>query len=492
MADSNFQSQTQVQVQTQVQTLSPQQVLEARILQLSGVELEERVRDELLDNPALEEQSGYDVNDVSDTDAGESDDDVWNDPLERDDRSADFLSDDDMPDYYRDPAAGRTPDAQAAEIPFSDTVSFYEVLKQQLGEQELTDRQRQIAEYLTGSLDDSGMLGKPLESISTELAVNLFIDADVDEIEHILEIIQQLDPAGVGARDLKECLLLQLERKDDTACKMLAEKVITECFDDFTHLRRDRIAKKLGVGEEELEGAMELIGRLNPRPGAALGESEGRGARQIIPDFTVECYDGSVQFSLNNFNIPDLRVSRSFSESLEAQIKGADSDVRQSALFIRRKLDSAKGFIDALRQRENTLTRTMQVITDMQREYFLSGDESRLKPMILKDVADRTGYDISTVSRATSGKYAETDFGIIELKKLFTDGVMGVDGVEVSVREIHRIIKEAVGSEDRSAPLTDDTLSAILREKGYDVARRTVAKYREQLGIPVSRLRRQV
>ncbi len=489
MAERNIQTQSQLLSQTQTQLLSPQQVLEARILQLTTVELEERVRGEVQENPALEENTDYDTDDISlsDEDTGNEE---WNDPQERDDSAADFLSEDDMPDYYRDPSSGRSAETQAAEIPFSDTVSFYDILAGQLGEHELSERQRQIALYLIGSLDDSGLLLKSKDDLCAELAVNEFIYVDQTEIEQVLGIVQQFDPAGIGARDLSECLLLQLERKEESPERLLAVRIIKECFDDLTHLRYDRIAQRLEIPESEVKVALDVISHLNPRPGNALGESEGRGARQVIPDYIIETYDGTVQFSLNNLNVPELRVSRSFSETLDARMRSGDSVVSQEALFIRRKLEAAQGFIDAIRKREATMTRTMQVIIDLQTEYFLTGDEGKLRPMILKDVAERTGYDISTISRATSGKYAETDFGIIELRRLFTDGVMGADGVEVSVREIHRIIREAVDGEDRNEPLTDDNISEILRGRGYNVARRTVAKYREQLGIPVSRLRR--
>lgn len=491
-SDFITQSQVQIQTQTQIQTLSPQQVLEVRLLELSAVELEDRVRSELLDNPALEEKSGYeDENEAHEDENPVENDGDWNSETVNYDSREDFASDDDMPDYYRDPSAFRSAEAQAADIPLSESVSFYESLKAQLGERDLNDMERQVAEYIIGSLDDNGFLGKQVDALSTELAVNMFIDVTPEEVSRILGIVQDFDPAGIGARNLRECLLLQLHRKEDTPECRLAVRIIDECFDDFRNLRRDRIAAKLEVTDGELDEALALISHLNPRPGCALGESERQGARQIIPDFTIETFDGTVQFSLNNFNVPELKVSRSFTETLDAQAESSNSDVRRAALFIRRKVEAARGFIDAVRQREKTLSTTMHAIIDLQTDYFLSGDDSRLKPMILKDVAERTGLDISTVSRATNGKYAETDFGIIHLKDLFTDGIVGSDGVEVSVREIHRIIKEAVDAEDHSAPLTDDRLSELLKEQGYEVARRTVAKYRDQLGIPVSRFRRQ-
>ena len=492
-SDGNYQSQVQTESQSQYQTLSPQQVLEARLLQLTSAELEERVRGELLDNPALEENSDYGPDGSAATDVQGADDEDstgWEESGERDDRTADFMNDDDVPDYFDDPSRSRSADSVAAEIPVSDSVSFYDVLMEQLGERELTDRERMIAGYIIGSLDGSGMLAKSTEALVTELAVNLFIDADESEVDRVVGVIRSFEPAGIGARDLQDCLLLQLERKNDSPGKKLAVQIIEECFADFKNLRRDRIAARLEVTEQQIDEAFDILVKLNPRPGSSLGELEGRSTDHIIPDFTVESYDGQLQFSLNNFNVPELRVSRSFSETLDAQIREGDADSRQAALFIRSKLDAAKGFIDALHRREQTLTRTMQVILDLQKDFFLTGDETLLKPMILKDISERTGLDVSTVSRATSGKYAETFFGLVNLKDVFTDGITASDGTEVSVNEIYRLIREAVNGEDRSSPLTDDALAAVLKGHGYGVARRTVAKYREQLGIPVSRLRR--
>ncbi len=489
-SEFNSQTEVQLQTQTQTQTIAPRQVLEARLLSLSAVELEERVRDELLDNPALEEAGAY----GADSDAPQSD--PWDDEpgsdgrSEADDRSADYLSEDDIPDYYRDPLAVRSADSEAAEIPLSDTVSFYDTLVQQLGEHELSAQDRQTAEYIIGSLDDNGFLPKSNEELSTEIAINLFLDVDVDTIRRIVDVIQSFDPAGIAAHDLQECLLLQLRRKAVSPVRDLAVRIVGECLDEFRNMRRDKIAARLEADDGDVIAALELISHLNPRPGSALGESEHQGSNHIVPDFTIESYDGTIQFTLNNFNVPELNVSRSFSDTLSARLDSGNADVRQAAAFIRHKIDSAQGFINALRQREITLTRTMQTIIDLQPEYFLSGDESTLHPMILKDIADRTGFDISTISRATANKYAETEFGIICLKDLFTGGINGSDGIEVSVREIHRIIREAVDAEDRSAPLTDDAIAGILKKQGYDVARRTVAKYRDTLGIPVSRLRR--
>lgn len=495
--NANSQSQTQVQSQIQTQTLSPQQLLEVQLLQLNTAGLENRIQAELLDNEALEVsdgfEDGFDAGPSSAEDPENSGDAAdggeWTDPQERDDHAADYLSPDDIPDYSYDPSVSKSTSAQAAEIPVSDSVSFYDTIKEQIGEHDLTPGQRVIAEYIIGSLNDDGLLDKSPAAISTEMAIQSVADAGEDEIEEVLRVIQQFDPPGIGARNLQECLLIQLHRKEPSDIRDLAIRIVTDCLDDVRAKRPDRSARRLGADPDAVTAAFDLIMRLNPRPGNTLGEAEGHGSAAIIPDFFVQSYDGAVQTTLLNGGIPRLRVSPSFTETLDAQIKGRDSDVRNAALFIRRKIDAAQGFINAIQQRERTLSRIIRAIARRQEEYFATGDESRLKPMILKDIADDTGYDISTVSRAVSGKYADTEFGLVNLKTLFTDGVAAADGSLVSVREIHRILREAVSSEQSSAPLTDGQLAGILASKGYNVARRTVAKYREQLGIPVSRLR---
>lgn len=480
----NSQRQVQTQIQTQVQTLSPQQVLEVRLLQLSTIELEERVRAEILENPALEEKSNS-IESDSFTETSESDSINSNDSsLE------DFLTDDDIPDYYTNPSLNRSPDQQAAEIPFSETTSFYDLLKEQLGEQDLTDQQRNIAEYLIGSLDNDGMLDKPLKVIVEELAIYNGIDVSLAQVESILRIIQDFDPAGIGARGLQECLLLQIERKEDSKIKFLAKSVIKDHFEEFTRKRWDKIIQKIEIDETTFKQVLEELLRLNPRPGNALGESIGKNNQHIVPDFQVETFEGQIQFSLNNFNVPELRISKYFSEMLESQISSKNNTQREAALFIRQKLDSAKGFIDAVRQREQTLTQTMKTIIEMQRPFFLEGDETLLKPMILKDVAEKAGYDISTISRVSSNKYVQTNFGIFPLKFFFTDGITTSTGQEVSIKKVHSIIIEFVDNENSKNPLTDEQLSKLLKERGYTIARRTIAKYREQLGIPVARMRK--
>ena len=485
---SNIQTQVQTQSQVQIQTLSPQQVLEARLLALSTLELEEHVRSELNDNPALEDGTSEPLS--QDTETTEPDDELYDDGADdyHDDRSGSDDWNDDDDDWYDRSDRGMS--GTVADVPLADTRSFYDLLYEQLREQDLTERQMKIALYIIGSIDNDGLLDKDVQAISDDLAFYHDLDASTDEIEQVLKVIQDFDPAGIGARNLQECLLIQIRRKEDSPLKALQEKVISTMFDEFTHKRWDKISARLGIDKEQTDAVIAELVKLNPRPGSSLGETVGHSRQHIVPDFILENYDGDITFTLNNGNIPQLHVSREYSDMLDRQIKGGNSNQRDAALYIKRKLDSAKGFIQALHQREVTLTRTMQAIIDMQRPFFTEGDDTLLKPMILKDVAERTGYDISTISRVTSGKYVQTNFGTFPLKAFFTDGVKTSSGEEVSVKEIHRILREVTDAEDHSNPLTDEQLADILAERGYKVARRTVAKYREQIGIPVARLRK--
>lgn len=488
MADySNI--QTQVLTQTQMQTLSPQQVLEARILALNTLELEEHVRSELGDNPALEDGPA----DTSATD-NENEDSLQDDELQYGDDdysgpadSRDDWNDDDDDWYER--SQGGSPN-MVADIPIADTRSFYDILYEQLREQDLTPRQMKIALYIIGSIDNDGILDKDMQAISDDLAFYHDTDASTQEIEQVLKVIQEFDPAGIGARNLQECLLIQIRRKQDSPSKELQERIISTMFDEFTHKRWDKIAARLELTKEQTDAVIAELIKLNPRPGSSLGETVGHSRQHIVPDFLLDNYDGDIHFTLNNGNIPQLHVSREYSDMLDNQIKEGTSSQRAAAVYIKSKLDSARGFIQALRQREQTMTRTMQAIIEMQRPFFMEGDETLLKPMILKDVAHKTGYDISTISRVTSGKYVQTPFGTFPLKAFFTDGVKTESGQEVSVKEIHRILREVTAAEDHSNPLTDEQLSDILAERGYKVARRTVAKYREQIGLPVARMRK--
>ncbi len=489
--------QVQTQAQQQIQTLSPQQILVVKLLELPAVELEDRVRAELLENPALEEGNEDTANDeYSDSpDAEHSSEENENTDY---DSLGDYLSEDDIPDY-RLQENNRSKGEQPEEIPFSEATSFYETLREQLRERNLTDHQRELAEYLIGSLDDDGLLRKSLDNISDELAIYVGIEASVEELEEVLKIIQDFDPPGLGARNLKECLLIQIERKKRQGGKLdkllnIEERIIEECYDEFTRKHWDKIMQKLELNDEEFQEAITEITHLNPRPGASLGEVIGRNLQQIIPDFIVDTYDdGTINVALNNRNVPELRMSRDFTEMVEEHTKNKANQSKESKeamMFLKQKMDSAQGFIDAVKQRQNTLMTTMQAIIDLQRPFFLEGDESLLRPMILKDVAERTGLDISTISRVSNSKYVQTNYGIYPLKFFFNDGYTTEDGEEMSVREIRKILKECIDNEDKKKPYTDDELTDILKNKGYPIARRTVAKYRQQMNIPVARLRK--
>lgn len=488
--------QIQSQAQQQVQTLSPQQILVVKLLELPAVELEDRIHAELLENPALEE--GKEETAADEYGEGDSvEDGIGNDANDYDSLS-DYLTEDDIPDYKLQ-ENNHSKDERVEDIPFSDATSFYEILKEQLRERNLTEHQCELVEYLIGSLDDDGLLRKSLESIGDELAIYAGVESTEEELDEALAILQDFDPAGIGARSLQECLLIQIHRKREeekhtTPIWELEERIITECYEEFTRKHWDKIIKKLDIDEDTFNEAIVEITRLNPRPGASLGETIGRNLQQIVPDFIVETYDdGTITISLNNRNVPELRMSRDFTEMVEEHTKNRANQSKESKeamMFLKQKMDAAQGFIDAVRQRQNTLMTTMQAIIDLQRPFFLEGDESLLKPMILKDVAERTGLDISTISRVSNSKYAQTNFGIYPLKFFFNDGYTTEDGEEMSVREIRKILKGCIDAEDKKKPLTDDDLADILKEKGYPIARRTVAKYRQQLNIPVARLRK--
>ena len=486
--------QIQSQAQQQVQTLSPQQVLLVKLLELPTVELEERVHAEILDNPALEE--GRDPSEIAEDQANDYPTDPDADPdtnYNEDVSLGDYRTEDDIPDYKlqeNNRSKGETPE----EIPLSDNVSFYETLKEQLDMQELTDEQKMLGEYIIGSLDDDGLLRKTTESIMDELAIYQGIYTSEKELEHIISIIQDFDPAGIGARNLQECLLLQIKRKEDSPLKKIEHDIIEQFCDEFTKKNKEKIIQKLNITEEEYNAAIAELVKLNPRPGSSMGEAIGKNLHHIIPDFIVETEDdGNIILSLNNRNVPELRLSRTFTDMLEEQTKNKanqSKEAKDAFMFLKQKVDAAQGFINAVKQRQSTLLSTMQAIIDLQRPFFTDGDETLLKPMILKDVAERAKLDISTVSRVSNSKYVQTNFGIFPLKFFFSDGYTTESGEELSVREIKRILKELIDSENKEKPLTDDELADALKEKGYPIARRTVAKYRTQLNIPVARLRR--
>lgn len=484
--------QVQTQAQQQVQTLSPQQILAVRLLELPTMELEERIHAELLDNPALEESKEAPDNDTeNDYNVDENGDP---NPESSEDLSlGDYRTEDDIPDYKLQ-ENNRSKGEIAEEIPFSDTTSFYETLKEQLSMQDLDAHQKELAEYIIGSLDDDGLLRKSNDTLIDELAIYHGISTTPEELEHIINIIQDFDPAGIGARSLQECLLLQIKRKENSPLKQIEYDIIDKYCDDFTRKNKEKIIQRLGISEEQYDAAVAELVKLNPRPGSSLGEAIGKNFQQIIPDFIVETEDdGTILLSLNNHNIPELRLSREFTEMLDEHTRNKNNQSKESKdamLFLKQKVDAAQGFINAVKQRQQTLMSTMQAIIDLQRPFFQEGDESLLKPMILKDVAERAKLDISTVSRVSNSKYVQTNFGIYALKFFFSDGYTTEDGEELSIREIKRILKELVNGEDKNKPYTDDELADCLKEKGYPIARRTVAKYRQQLNIPVARLRR--
>ena len=447
----------------------------ARLLELTTIEVEDRVRGEVIDNPALEAVEPEHV--VTDSN-----------PADELNSADDYLSGDDIPDYngwdYHNAAT-------TVDIPVSDAQSFGDTLIEQLGELALTPQQRAIGEYLIGSLDDDGLLHKPLSEIEDELLLYASIAPSQQEIEEVLKMVQSFEPAGIAARSLQECLLLQIERSGAERDLSLHRRILTTCYDDFAKKRWDAIPAKLNVSEQECRDAIADIVRLNPRPGAALAESVGINHQQIVPDFNIDIQGDEVIVALNNNFMPTLRVSAEYEQMLDEQAKSNNPEHRSAALFLKQKIDAAKGFISAIKQREDTLMRTMCAIVEAQKPFFTGGgDESLLTPMILEDVARRAGYDISTVSRVSNSKYAQLPWGIYPLKYFFSDAVATADGGERSVRELLIALQELVDAEDKQTPLTDTELMEQLHAQGFSLARRTVAKYREQLHIPVARLRK--
>ena len=477
MSDSSY-SQIQQQQQALTQTLSPQQLLAVQLLEMTTVEIEERVRGEVMDNPALDAiepdetmQQGGDEDDAPDIYSVDTDDD--------------YSGNDDIPVA----TGGFVPSMENA---YGDVVSFGDTLMEQLGALSLSPDEMAIGEYIIGTLDEDGLLRKPLSEIEDELLIYNNICVSEEQLLSVLEAIQTFEPAGIAARDLRECLLLQLERNAASKDYSLHKRILTDCYDEFAGKHWSAIPEKLGVDDEECRDAIADIVRLNPRPGASLTEGVGLSRQQVMPDFLLDIVDEKVYVSLNNSHIPSLRVNGDFIQMLDEQAVGNNTEQRAAALFLKQKIEAANGFITAVEQREMTMLATMRAIVSLQKAYFLSGgDEALLKPMILEDVAKVTGYDISTTSRVCNSKYVQTPWSVTPLKYYFSDGVTMADGTTQSVYELFRVIRELVDAEDKSNPLTDQALQEVLAEQGYNVARRTVAKYREQLNIPVARLRRE-
>ncbi|HRZ41430.1 MAG TPA: RNA polymerase factor sigma-54 [Bacteroidales bacterium] len=479
-----------------LQKLSPQQIQLMKLIQIPTVALEQRIKQEIEENPALEEAS--EENEESQDEFGQDSDNENEYDDEGDERLDDFdfedyLDDDDIP-AYKLTIQNRGRDEEEWEAPVVSGVSFHEHLQNQAGMLVLNDRQRAILDVIIGNIDDSGYLERELPALVNDLSFSFNISTSVKELEELLQLVHQLDPPGVGARNLQECLLIQLNRvEEETDATELARAVIRDFFEEFSKKHFDKILKKTEALEEELKEAVAEILKLNPKPGNTLGDTS-RGGLFILPDFFITNQDGELELRVNQKNKPELRVNKAYREMLEhyaADKSSRGTTQRREALqFVKQKIDSAKWFIEAINQREQTLFITMSAIMEFQREYFLSGDETRLKPMILKDIAELVGLDISTVSRVANSKYVQTTFGTFLLKTLFSEGLQTESGEEVSSREVKKILEECIGSEDKRNPVTDDALSLILKERGYTLARRTVAKYREQLGIPVARMRR--
>lgn len=469
------------------QKLSPQQIQLMKLVQLPTQSLEARIKQEIEENPALQEGKEK-AEDTFENDA--SDEREVRDSMEEINWD-DYLGDDDTPDY-RTKANNYSADDELYEAPVIVSESFHDSLISQLRLRDLSTEELDLATYLVGTIDDDGLLRRELIDIVDDLAFSQGVFTEEKELERLLGVIQDLDPPGVGGRDLRECLMLQLERKRPSFKVNLALSILDDHFDSFVKRHYQKLMDRLGVNEDELRDAIEEIGRLNPKPGGSSNLS--RPTENVIPDYNLEIVDDELELTLNGRNAPELSLSRQYREMLEhyKASKEKNKAEKEAALFVKQKLDSAKWFIDAIVQRQQTLMLTMQSILNYQRDYFLTGDERKLRPMILKDIAEEIGMDISTVSRVASNKYIQTPYGTFLIKRFFSESMTNADGEEVSTREIKKILEDTLSEEDKRKPLTDDALAKILKEKGYPIARRTVAKYREQLDIPVARMRKEL
>ena len=473
------------------QKLSPQQIQLMKLIQLPTQAFEQRLKQELEENPALErgkENATEDFDDTySDQDFGD------NEHIKADDINVDdYLSDDEIPSY-RLHANNYSGDDESKTIPYAAGTSFTQQLTDQLNTFRLNDNDYQIAKFLIGSIDDSGYIRRPMLDLMDDLAFTQNIYTDIETIENVLNVVQQLDPPGVGARDLQECLLIQLQRKVQTPNTELAAAMIENAFEQFTKKHYQKLLKKFSITEIQLKDAIIEIERLNPKPGSSFSNNL-RSIEHVVPDFIIKIIDGKLELSLNGRNAPELHVSKSYNEMLLGYkvSKERSKAQKEAVLFIKQKLDAAKWFIDAIRQRQQTLLLTMSAIMHYQKDYFLSGDEEQLRPMILKDIADEVDMDVSTISRVANSKYVDTPYGTKLIKEFFSESMTNEQGEEVSTREIKSILKTVISEEDKKKPLTDEKLAKILKEKGYPIARRTVAKYREQLDLPVARLRKEI
>ena len=460
--------------QKQLQKLSPLQIQTIKLLELPTLELEQKIKKELEENPVLDEN----------TDSHDADEAPKNVSL------SEYPTDDPTPSYKLY-VNNHGKDERPQYSTFSVRESFHQSLEMQLGYRQMDDREKAIALFVIGSLDDDGYLRRDLEALADDISFRLNIETNEQELERILGVIQEFEPIGIGARNLQECLLLQINARNNSRSQELAAIILEDYFDEFTKKHYNKIISKLGITQQELKEAIDEIVKLNPRPGGQIDDSYTEQAQQVVPDFLLEEKDGELIMTMPKFNVPELRVNKRYADLL---MKSSNNDQagQEAASFVKQKLDSAKWFIEAIKQRQNTLQNTMNAIIDFQRDYFMEGDETKLKPMVLKNIAEKTGLDISTISRVVNCKYIQTPFGIFPLKYFFSEGLMTEGGEEVSTREIKKILGESVDAENKSKPLTDEELVGVLQKKGYLVARRTVAKYREQLNIPIARLRKEL
>lgn len=475
----------------QQQKLSPLQIQMIKMLEYPVVEFEERIREEMEANPALEE--GKDDSPEADN-LGEIDGD---DSLQADalsDIYDDYAMDDDIPDYRLN-ISNASPDDKHETIPFSVGITFHEHLEGQLKMMSADEKTRQLAQYLIGNIDEDGYLRRELDAMIDDIAFQTGISVSEEEMEKALALVQKLDPAGVGARDLRECLSLQLHQKEQVNSVAWATRIIDDYFDQFTKKQHEIIAKRMNLSEEEVRETISEIIKLNPKPGNAFANPAETLMSHVTPDFIVENNNGVLSVQLNNGNLPELRISPSYHAMVKEFVGNKENRTsanKNALLFAKQKIEAATWFIDAIKQRNTTLLQTMEAIVKAQYEFFLEGDETKLKPMKLKDISDKVNYDVSTISRVSNSKYVQTEFGIFPLKYFFSESMMTDTGEEVSNKEIKQIIQEVINAEDKRAPIADGELTELLKERGYIIARRTVAKYRDQLNIPVARLRRSI
>lgn len=459
-------------VQTQTQKLSPLQIQTIKLIELPIQDLEQRVRRELEENPVLDDT-----------------------PVENEDSKEISLDDIQQDDYipdYKTKVSNWGKDARPDYVTFSVKESFFFNLREQLSFKNLSKQDSDIAYFIVGSLDEDGYLRRDLDSLVDDLAFRAGINCEREDVERMLKVVQSLDPPGVGARDLRECLLLQLKAANQTPQVRLATDILTKDFDAFASKHYNKIMQSRGISEDDMKAVLKVILRLNPAPGGSVADSYADVTEQIVPDFVLKDDDGEVSFIMPRFNIPEIRINKKYAAMLENARGGSDREKKEAASFVKEKMDSAKWFVEALKQRQNTLSKTMQAIIDFQRVFFETGDETKLKPMILEDIAKVTGFDISTISRVVNSKYIETPYKIYPLKYFFSEGLVNKAGEEVSTRELKTVLKQIVDAEDKHKPLTDEQLVSELSAKGYNVARRTIAKYRDQLGIPLARLRKEL